>query len=312
MSLNIKLPEISVVATVYNAEPVIEELVNEISKVCAEITSEYEIILVEDCGPDKSWDKIQNICKTKPYVKGIKLSRNFGQQMAMSAGIRFAKGELIIIMDGDLQNPPEAIPEIINKIKEGYDIVYTQSNTRNNFKDEFTSKLFWFIINKVFKVGMIPNQLMLKGFNRKFAETFNSYEERIRVVSGITHDIGLNQICLQVENKKRKFGKSNYSFFQRFYLMVDIVMAMTNAPLNFLVNISLLSLLTTFLMAIYNLYVYFFYQNVPEGYTSIVLLILFFGSLTTLILGIIGKYLSNIYAEVKKRPTFIVNKRVNF
>lgn len=304
--------ELSVIATIYNGEPAIDELVSRINDACKKTVNSYEIILVEDCSKDKSWKKIQSICQRHSFVKGIQLSRNFGQQMAMSAGIRHASGNFVVIMDGDLQNPPEAIPLLIEKLKEDYDVVYTVSNTRNNFKDELTSKTFYFILNSLFKVGMIPNQLMLKGFSKRFVTTYNIYEERIRVVAGIVHDIGLNTTIIEVENQKRKHGKSNYNFFKRFYLMLDMIMAMTVKPLNYIINISILALAGTMIAAIYNLYVYFVKQDVPAGYTTIVLLILFFGSLITFMLGIIGKYLSNIYTEVRNRPAFIVNKKINF
>lgn len=304
-------PQVSIIATIYNAGTFIEEFVEEVSLATEKVTSDYEIILVEDCGPDNSWEKIEELGKKNQKVKGIKLSRNFGQQMAMSAGVRYAQADIVIVMDGDLQNPSGAIPDIVTKIREGYDMVYTVSKTRNNLKDEFTSRIFWFAINKLFNVGIVPNQLMLRGFNKRFKELYNSYDERVRAVVGITHDIGLNTTQIEVENRKRKYGKSNYTFFKRFHLMVDIILAMTNAPLNYLINISLFALIVTIIAGIWNLFSYFAYPDVPAGYTTIVLLILFFGSLTTLILGVIGRYLSNIYIEVRRRPTFIINKKVN-
>ncbi|HWY37019.1 MAG TPA: glycosyltransferase family 2 protein [Bacteroidia bacterium] len=305
------IPQVSIIATIYNAENFLEELVREISLSVEKVTADYEIILVEDCGMDNSWGKIEELGKKDTRIRGIKLSRNFGQQMAMSAGIRYAQADTVIIMDGDLQNPPEAIPSIIEKVKEGYDVVYTVSKTRNNFKDELTSWIFWSFINKVFNVGMVPDQLMMKGFSKRFKENFNSYEERIRVVAGITKDIGLNTTMLEVQNRKRKYGKSNYTFFKRFHLMVDIILAMTNAPLNYMINISLVSLLITLVAGVWNLISYIMYPDIPPGYTTLVILILFFGSLTLLTLGIIGRYLSNIYIEIRRRPVFIINKTIN-
>jgi glycosyltransferase involved in cell wall biosynthesis len=304
-------PEVSIVTTIYNAESIVEELVEKISAAVKQVTQHFEIILVEDCSPDDSWKKIEELSKKYPQVKGLQLSRNFGQQMAMTAGMRYATGETVIIMDGDLQNPPEAIPALLTKIKEGHDVVFTISKTRNNFKDELTSKIFWIILNTVFKVGMVRDQLMLKALSKRFMKEFNSYDERIRVVSGIIHDIGLKTTQIEVENKKRVAGKSNYNFFKRFHLMVDIVLAMTNAPLNFMINISIASLLLTMVAGIWNLVSYFIYPDVPAGYTTLVLLILFFGSLTILTLGIIGRYLSNIYIEIRRRPLFIINKTIN-
>ena len=142
-------PEISIITTIYNGETIIEELVEKIKENTLKVSNSFEIILVEDCSPDNSWKKIEEVAKKHPEVKGIKLSRNFGQQLAMTTGMRYAKGNIVIIMDGDLQNPPEAIPSLITKVKEGYDVVFTTSKTRNNFKDELTSKIFWIIKRNV-------------------------------------------------------------------------------------------------------------------------------------------------------------------
>ncbi|MES2691194.1 MAG: glycosyltransferase family 2 protein [Bacteroidota bacterium] len=303
--------KLSVVSPIYRAEKIVNELVNQIAAASGTITENVEIILVDDYSPDNSWNEISTICAKNNQVKGIKLSKNYGQQMAISAGLRYATGDIIIIMDGDLQNPPESIPVIAAEIKKGYDIVYTVSKTRNHWRDELTSKIFWYVINTLFKVGMIPNQLMMKGFNKKYLEAYNSYDERIRVVAGITHDIGLKQTTIEVDNKRRTSGKGNYTFFKRFHLMLDIILTMTNKPLNYLINISMLSVIVSVLVGIYTSINYIIYPNVPPGYTTLLLFISFFGSLTLLVLGIIGRYLSNIYIEVRNRPIFLVQQLIN-
>ncbi|MDW8302563.1 MAG: glycosyltransferase, partial [Bacteroidia bacterium] len=244
-------------------------------------------------------------------VKGIKLSRNFGQQIAMSAGMRYALGEYTIIMDCDLQNPPEVIPEIIARLQANVDIVYTVSDVRNNFTDEYSSKLFWFLMNEVLNVNIIPNQLMMKGFSRRFLNIYNTYDERVRVVAGITHDIGMHYEVLQIKNKKRLQGKGNYSFLKRFHLMLDIILAMTNKPLEYLINVSILALFLIMCVGLWNLINYLLNPNIPPGYTTLLIVTAFFGSLTLLVLGIIGRYLANIYVEIRQRPLFIVNKVLN-
>lgn len=304
--------EISVVATIYRAEGIIDNLVSSIITEVSPITQNFEIILVEDCSPDNSWNKILENGEKDNRVKGLRLSRNFGQQIAMSAGMKHAQGAVTVIMDGDLQNPPEAIPHIIKIITEQeVDILYTTSNVRNNWRNEVTSKLFWYLMNRVFKLSIIPNQLMMKGFNRKSLDLYNSYPEHLRVVAGITQDIGMKTYTLPVDNKPRTVGKSNYNFLKRFHLMVDIVLAMTEKPLNFLITLSLISLLLCFAIGFYTFYVYLRYPEVPAGYTTLVILITFFSSSILLVLGVIGRYLSSIYLEVRQRPLFIINKKIN-
>lgn len=304
--------KISVVTTIYNSGYLVPELIKEITQNILIVTNNYEIILVDDNSKDNSWEKILESAKNNQHIKGIKLSRNYGQQIAMSAGLRYAEGDYIVIMDGDLQNPPSSIPVITEKLNEGYDIVYTVSNIRNNWKDELTSKLFWYLVNKIFKVGIIPNQLMMKGFNKKALEIYNSYDERVRVVAGITHDIGLNYCVINVKNQRRQKGKGNYNFFKRFHLMIELVIALTQKPLEYLINISIAILILSILFGIFNAINFIMYPNIPKGYTSLIILITFFGSLNMLLLGIIGRYLSNIYAEVRKRPLFLISEKINF
>ena len=216
-----------------------------------------------------------------------------------------------MIMDGDLQNPPSAIPLLVAKLNEGNDLVYTISNTRNNFKNELTSRFFWYVITKVFNVVIVKNQLMMKGMTKDFVADYARYGEISRTVSGIVNDMGMKHTTIEIENQKRHSGRSNYSFYKRYNLMIDIILNMTNAPLNIIINISLFTLFITVLLSLYHV-VMFFISDIQAGFTSIILSVFFFGSLTLLVLGIIGRYLSNIYTEVKNRPLFLVQEKFNF
>jgi len=303
--------QISLVSTVYNSEDIIHHFIEKVELELRKISDKYEIILIEDCSRDSSWETIEKICKINTSVKGLKLSRNFGQQIAMSAGIKEAKGDYVIIMDGDLQNPPSAISKIFEELNKGFEIVYTTSNTRNNFRTKISSKLFWYVLTKLLKVNIVKNQLMMKGFTKKVTEQFNGYEEINRTISGVINDIGFNHSIVEVENKKRKTGKSNYNFLSRFNLMIDIVISMSSAPLNFMIYIGLTIFVFTLFSSSYFLYKYLFYNSVP-GFTSLMLALSFFGSITIIMLGFIGRYLSNIYTEVRQRPMYIVERKCNF
>jgi dolichol-phosphate mannosyltransferase len=303
---------ISVVSPIFKTPEILPELIFRIERSLSEITDSFEIILVDDGCPLNSWSTIQKLTNSFHYIKGVKLTRNFGQQIAVSAGLRYASGEIIIIMDGDLQNPPEAIKIIYDTLcYNSYDIVYCQSKIRNHWRDELSSKMFWFLMNKILKVGIIPDQLMMKGFNRSFLDKLNLYNERVRVIAGITHDIGMNYGIINVENQRRNSGKSNFNFIKRFNLMQDIVLATTNNPLNFLINFSLIAVFISSVIIIWNTINYFFYPNVPVGYLSLLSFISFFGSSTLLVLGVIGRYLSNIYIEVRNRPLFFTQETIN-
>ena len=303
--------ELSIVATIYNDEKIVPMLVSEIGKHVSMLNITYEIILVNDNSRDNSEKAIEEECKKDPRVKGISLSRNFGQQIAMSAGMRYAKGNYILIMDGDLQNPPAEIPRLFIKIKEGYDIIYCVSKSRNNFVDEITSVLFWFILVKIFKVNIIKNQLMMKIMTKNFTENYNQYNEINRTVAGIIQDIGLKYDVIEVQNQKRHSGKTNYSFFKRFNLMIDMIISLSTAPLNFMIYLGWIIFVCTAFASVYYLVKFLFYDITP-GFTSIMLALFFFGSIIILMLGFIGRYLSNIYSEVRQRPLYIVEKKFNY
>jgi glycosyltransferase involved in cell wall biosynthesis len=302
--------ELSIVATIYYGERTVVDLVKAIREAVLGLKCNYEIILVDDRSGDGSWSKVCEQATQFPEVKGVRLSRNFGQQIAMSAGISYAKGKYVVIMDGDLQNPPEAIPLLYNKVKNDLDLVYTVSKIRNNAGDETTSSIFWFILRKFLGVKIVPNQLMMKIMTARLARHYLSYQEIHRTVSGIVFDLGFRYDFIEVDNRKRPVGGSHYSFLKRFNLMLDIIISMSNTPLNFMIYLGGTVFFVT-LALIITYVVLFFVSDVPAGYTSLILSIFFFGSLIVMMLGFIGLYLSNIYSEVRRRPLFIEDEKVN-
>jgi glycosyltransferase involved in cell wall biosynthesis len=303
--------KLSILATVYKDAEIVNPLVDEILKYIIPLNIDYEIILVNDCSNDDSEQAIINECNKNPKVKGISLRRNFGQQIAMSAGMHYASGTYIVIMDGDLQNPPSAIPLLLDTIqKSNHDIVYTVSKNRNDLWDTFTSYLFWTIITRFFGLKIVKHQLMMKIMTKDFVEQFSKYGELKRTIDGIVDDISSYYGVIEVENSVRQHGKSHYTFTKRINLMIDIIISLSSAPLNLLIYLGFIILLLTFLGWIYYLSLYLF-SHVPAGYTSVLLSIFFFGSLIVLILGIIGRYLANIYAEVRGRPLYHIKTKYN-
>jgi glycosyltransferase involved in cell wall biosynthesis len=302
--------ELSIVATIYNDAAIVPLLVDEITSHCKQLKVNFEIILVNDFSTDDSEKEIEKICLLSSKIKGITLSRNFGQQIAMSVGMRYAAGKYVVIMDGDMQNPPSEIPRLYNEILKGYDIVYTVSKTRNNIFDKLTSFLFWTMLTKILGVKIVKNQLMMKIMNRAFVERYNEYNETHRTVTGIVRDISSHYQVLYIENQIRKIGKSNYNVIKRYNLMIDMLISLSNTPLNIMIFFGLIIFLFTNLVSIYYIILYLFLE-VPPGFTSIILSIFFFGSLIVLLLGFIGRYLSNIYTEVRRRPLFHIKRAYN-
>jgi dolichol-phosphate mannosyltransferase len=303
--------ELSIVTTVYNSEKIITHLVDQIKSNLDTLSISYEIILVDDGSEDNSLSAIESEAKKDNRIKSIILSKNFGQQISVSAGIDCAKGRYILIMDGDLQNPPEEIPNLYRKITEGFDIVYTRSVQKNNLIDSFTSFFFWKFLKKILKIDIVDSQLMMRIMTTEVASNFKKYSEKTRTIAAISHDIGMKKYILNVSNKKRVIGKSNYNTIKRFNLAIDVILDLSQNPLNFIFIIGFLGVLFSTFLLLFYVYSYF-NGNIIPGFTTNVILIIFFGSFNLFFLGIISRYLSIIYIEVKRRPLYTIKKLINF
>ena len=203
----------SVVVPIYRGGEAIDELVLRIESTLSQRGGRFEVILVDDGSPDDSWAAIVRAAERKPFVRGVKLARNFGQQISVSAGIAMTSGQNVIVMDGDLQNPPEALPQILDRLDAGDDLVYTVSKVRNNRASELTSRIFWFVLSRMLRVDIVTNQLMMRGMSRRFVDKYNAYPELTRTVAGITRDIGFRQSVLEVANNRRRSGRGRGSLF---------------------------------------------------------------------------------------------------
>ena len=304
-------PVLSIIATVYNSARIVGELVARIKTAVDPMNIAYEIILVDDGSRDESAFLMEQQSHSDLRIKSIILSRNFGQQVAMSAGVHHATGQFVVIMDGDLQNPPEAIPQLYQKVCQGFDIVYTSSTKKNDLFDSATSWLFWKFLTFVVRANVAESQLMMRIMTAEVAEYYRGYPEKIRTVAAITHDIGMNCAVIYVENQKRKEGKSNYNALKRMNLAIDVILDFSNRPLNFVFYLGGLVFLLTIGAVLYYLNSYL-KQNTLPGFISLAILILLFGSINLISIGILARYMGNIYTEVKRRPLYFVRKSINF
>lgn len=311
MKKNIEILDLSIVMPMYNAEKIVPIITNQIKANLAKLSISYELIFVDDGSKDDTAHEILIECKKDNRIKSIFLSKNYGQQIATSAGINYAKGMFVLIMDGDLQNPPEEIPNLYRKISEGYDIVYTRSIQKNNWVDSLTSFLFWSFLKKLLKINIVDSQLMMRIMTKEVVSHFNKYSEKSRTIAAITQDIGMKKYVLNINNRKRTIGKSNYNIEKRLNLALDIILDLSQFPLNFIFKLSLYGIVISIILTCYYFYSYFNNTLLP-GFTTTVILIIFFGSINLFGLGVVARYLSNIYVEVKKRPLYIVKKFINF
>jgi len=303
---------ISVVSPVYKAELIVDELVRRLTTELKKITDSYEIILVEDCGPDNAWEKIEENCAKDDHVTGIKLSRNFGQHHAITAGLDHCSGEWVVVMDCDLQDRPEEIINLLNKAKEGYDIVYARRAQRqDNFFKKRASKLygrifFWLSGMKIDKT--IAN---FGIYNRKVIKSIYKLREPMRDFGPMIRWVGFKDTSIDVVHASRFEGKSSYSFAKLTSLALSTILAYSDKPLKLTVKLGTTISFFAFLFAFYNLYEYFTGKIGQPGYTTLILSVWILGGMIIFIIGIVGLYISKIFESVKNRPLYVIEKLLN-
>lgn len=309
MTQNIK---ISIVSPVYRAEKMVHQLVERIVNSVITITEDYEIILVNDASPDASWQVIEHECAQNKRVKGINLSRNFGQHYAITAGLNYAQGEWVVVMDCDLQDRPEEIPALYATALEGYDIVYARRVDR---KDKGLKKLSSTLFHKVFDwlSGSKTDKAIANFgiYKQCVISEFNKMPERARSFPALISYLGFATTTIDVQHAERAEGSSSYNLHKLLKLSFDVVIANSNKPLRIAVGMGFAMSAISFLLAIYNIIARLVGFISFPGYTTTIFSIWFVGGLLLFVLGIIGLYIGKIFDQVKGRPLFIVKNIIN-
>ncbi|MEN9548821.1 MAG: hypothetical protein RIR12_1412 [Bacteroidota bacterium] len=303
---------ISVVSPVYMAEKIIEKLVLEISSAVGTITNEYEIILVEDGSKDESWKNIVLECQKNEKVKGIKLSRNFGQHYAITAGLDKARGEWIVLMDCDLQDRPSEISKLFAKANEGYDIVLARRENRKDKKLKVIfSKLFYGVLGYLTGTKQDPAIANFGIYHKKVIASVNSMREPIRYFPTMVKWVGFKRTTVNVNHDFRTIGKTTYNLKRLLKLSLDIILANSDKPIKLTIKAGFSVAFVSFLMGVYTLIKYLSGQITVVGYTSLLISIWFLAGIILVVLGIIGLYIGKIFEGVQKRPIYIVEQEVN-
>lgn len=305
--------QISVVSPVYSAEKLVDSLVERINASVSKITRDFEVILVDDFSPDNSWEKIKNNCAKYSFVKGIKLSKNFGQQHALAAGMEHAKGEWIVIMDCDLQDRPEEIPNLYNKALEGYDIVLaSRVQRRDDVVKKLLSKYFYALLGYLTGTKQDDTVANFAVLSRKVVEAIKSMGDYYRYFPTMVKWVGFKLTTLKIEHADREDGKkSSYSYKKRLDLAINTILSFSDKPLRLAVK---LGLIISFIAALYSIYavILFFEGKVNvTGWTSLFISIWFFSGLIISVLGMIGLYLGKTFETVKNRPIYIIEEKLN-
>ena len=302
-----KTPHISIVSPVYRAENLVEELVKRIHQSVSSITSDYEIILVEDCGPDSSWNKIVALAEKDPKIKGFQLSRNFGQHYAITCGLDQSKGEWVVVMDCDLQDRPEEIDALYQKAISGYDVVLAKRNQRQDtFFKKLFSKAFYRTLGYLTGSAMDEQVANFGIYHRNVINAVCELRESIRYFPTMIQWVGFKQTAISVTHSARDVGKSSYNFKRLLNLALDIILAYSDKPIRLMIKLGILVSLLSFIMGFYFSFQYFLGNVTVPGYTSLILSIWFFSGLLLILVGVVGLYVGKTFEGVKKRPIYLI------
>jgi glycosyltransferase involved in cell wall biosynthesis len=303
---------ISVVVPLYNEEGNVSELLARITRVMEHATAgrgdEYEIVAVNDGSKDGTLRALRAQRATTPQLVIVDLSRNFGHQIASTAGIDTARGEAVILMDGDLQDPPELIEAFLAKWREGYDVVYATRKTRRgeSFFKLFTAKMFYRIIRKMTNVSIPVDTGDFRLMSRRVVDALGRTREKHRFLRGLVSWIGFKQTGVEYERDSRHFGESKYPFSKMLKFAIDGITAFSEIPLRLATYLGFGVSLFAFVYAVVVLILKLLHQNEP-GYTSIMVTLLFLGGVQLITIGIAGEYLGRIYDQVKERPLYLIS-----
>lgn len=306
------MAHISVVAPVYNEEECLPEFCRRTEAVLATISPDYEIILVDDGGKDRSWEIICRLADENSRIKGLQFSRNFGQHYGITAGLDHCDGDWVVVMDADLQDQPEEIPKLYAQAQEGYDVVLALRGRRQDtLLKRFSSWLFFKIFNYFTDMHYNSQVGNFRIMSRRVVESFRMVREQLRFVGGIVDWMGFRQISIPVQHAERYRGKGAYDLRRQWRLAQDIIIAFSDKPLRFAIRLGFLISLLAFGYGIYIIYRALFLGGAVQGWPSLIVSVYFLAGVVISILGIIGVYLGRVFAETKKRPLYIIRERKN-
>ena len=304
-------PFISIVTPLYRGEATIATLYERVRDVLErELTHQFELIIVDDASPDQGWAVVQQLVLEDPRVKGLQLSRNFGQYMALTAGLDQAQGEWVVIMDCDLQDVPEELPRLYHKALEGFDVVLAQRLERHDtWLKRRSSQAFYAFFSYLTDTRQDPSTSQFGIYHRRVIQTLLGMRERLRFVPAFLGWIGYRQTAIPVRHAEaeRENGKSSYSFKRLFNLAFDTIIAFSDKPLRLIVKLGFSLSVLSILYAGSVIFNALFGVPEPLGWSSLMAVIAFFSGLIIFLLGINGLYVSRIFDEVKGRPLYIIS-----
>lgn len=309
------MKKISIVIPVYNEENIIDLCYDNIREKIFDILNyEFELIFVNDGSFDSSYEHLKKIANTDLRVKIINFSRNFGSQNAIMAGIKHVSGDAVIIMDADLQDPVEALPEMIKLWENGNDVIYGKRTKRKGesiFK-KLSAKMFYYTLNALSDIEIPKDTGEFRLVDRKIIDVINDMPEHNKFLRGLFSWVGFNQVAFEYERNKRNAGKTKFSLSKMTKLAKDGIFSFSTKPIEIIGRIGFLSILLSFGLLFYSIISYIIKpQTLVKGWTSLIVIVTFFSGVQLISLWVMAQYIGRIYDETKNRPNYIIKETIN-
>ncbi len=302
------MAHISVVIPVYRAESCLEELYRRLRAALESVTADFEIVLVEDCGGDRSWPLIVELAQRDPRVKGIQFSRNFGQHYGITAGLDHCDGDWVVVMDCDLQDRPEEIPRLYAKAQEGHEIVVARRGKRSDpLLKRLSSWLYYSVFSWLADMDYDPQAGNFRIVSRKVVANYRNMRERSRFFGSLINWMGFPASSIDVQHDERFEGESTYTFGKLWRLGAETIIAYSDKPLRLAIRFGFFIAFCAFLYGLYILFLALFHGSPVTGWSSLIVSVYFIGGIIIAILGILGIYLGKTYDETKRRPLYVIN-----
>ena len=305
-------PIYTIVVPVYNEEPVIEETYKRLTAVMEQTGGPYEIIFINDGSIDSSAIIIKKIAESDNHIRLVDFSRNFGHQPAITAGMDYAKGDAVVIIDADLQDPPEVILQMIDKWKEGYEVVYGKRTERKGetFFKKSTANLYYRFLRFMTSVDIPVDTGDFRLIDRKVIEAMKRINEKNRYVRGLISWVGFRQTYVEYTREKRFAGETKYPLKKMIALAINGIASFSYKPLKFATSFGILLSCFGFIYMIIVIFQRLFTDTTIQGWASLIIILLFTQGITLIVLGLIGEYIGRIYDEAKDRPVYIVREEI--
>lgn len=309
------MKKVSLVIPMYYEEEVAEECYNRVIKVLSSLQDyTYEIIFINDGSKDKTFEILEGIAKKDTNVKVISFARNFGHQCAVTAGLQFVTGNAIVIIDADLQDPPELIPDMLKLWENGNEVIYGKRKTRDG-ESKFkllTAKMFYQTLNALSDVDIPKDTGDFRLVDKKVVDVINSLPEHNKFLRGLFSWVGFKQTPFEYERKERFAGKTKYPLKKMLKLASDGIISFSTKPLKIVGGLGILSMAISLLVLIYAIFSFIFHwHNLTAGWTSLMVTMTFLSGIILISLWMIGEYIARIYDEVKQRPQYIIDRKIN-